>query len=157
DTTFTWVYNDREGKKVSVSDITPTKFYRDYCNIDFNDYVVIVNDPRPRHPYEKMYEMTSTHHMVIDKLSLTSHLLLNLDNNEIIKLIMKQIDDKIPVWFACDITKYTNHKYNIMDVDMYNYGLPFDTSFSSMSKSDRLDFYDSYPCHAMTIIGYDIS
>jgi hypothetical protein len=95
--------------------------------------------------------------MVLDKSSSNRHVMLNLPSDEMIKLILTQLDNDIPVWFACDIGKYSSHKLNVMDVDLYNYGIPFDTSFTTMSKADRLDFYESYPSHAMAIIGYDIS
>jgi bleomycin hydrolase len=155
-TTFEWTYVDKYTNKKIIKDLTPLKFYKEYCYIDFDDYVPIINDPRPRHPYNETYEMVSTTYLVKDRSTTQSHILLNLEFDENVKLIMKQIDAKIPVWFSCDVGKYTNHSHNIMDIDLYNYGLPFDTSFSSMSKADRIDFRDSYPSHVMCIIGYDL-
>lgn len=154
--TFDWAYTNKSGSKKIIKNLNPLKFYKEYCHINFNDYVPIVNDPRPRHPFNSTYEMISTHYMVKDRSTTKSHILLNLDFDDNVKLIMKQIDAGVPVWFTCDVGKYVNHTYNIMDVDLYNYGLPFDTSFTNMSKSDRLDFSDSYACHAMCIVGYDV-
>lgn len=155
DTKFNWTYKTSDDKKITLTDLTPILFYKNYCGMDFNDYVVLINDPRTRHPFEKMYEMASTHQITLDRSTLKTHHMMNLDNDEIMKLVMKQIDEKIPVWFTCDVGKYSNHQLNVMDVDMYNYGLPFDTSFNGMSKADRIDFSESYPSHAMAIVGYD--
>lgn len=155
DTVFDWTYEIKNKKHV-VKNLTPMSFYEKYCNLKFNDFTVIINDPRPRHPYNKLYVTSSVNHMSADRSDMTSHLLLNLHYDDIAQLIMKQIDDGIPVWFACDIGKYTNHKRNIMDIDVYNYGIPFNTSFTQMSKADRMDFSDSWPTHAMAIVGYDI-
>lgn len=155
DTKFEWTYKTKSGNKKMLTDLTPMKFYKEYCDIDFNDYVLIVNDPRPRHPFGKLYELQSTIKIVRDKSVTRDHYWYNLDNDEIMKLVIKQIDEKIPVWFGCDVGKYSNHKLNILDIDLYNYGLPFDTSFTTMSKADRIDFHDSNPTHAMAIIGYD--
>lgn len=155
-TSFDWAYVDKKGSKKIMKGMTPLKFYKEYCQIDFNDYVPIVNDPRKRHPYNKTYEMFSTSYMVKDRSTLKSHILLNLDFDENVKLIMKQIDAGIPVWFSCDVGKYANHASNVLDLDLYDLGLPFNTSFTNMSKSDRLDFKDSYACHVMCIVGYDL-
>jgi bleomycin hydrolase len=157
DTKFNWTYKTYDDQKTTLTGLTPMSFYKNYCGMDFNDYVVLVNDPRTRHPFERMYEMSSTYQITLDRSTLKTHHMMNLNNDEIIKLIMKQIDEKIPVWFACDVGKYSNHQLNVMDVDMYNYGLPFDTSFNGMSKADRIDFFESYPSHAMAIVGYDTS
>lgn len=155
DSKFDWIYVTKEDNKKIINDLTPIDFYRNYC-INFNDYVLVANDPRPRHSYNKLYEMTSVDQMVTNRSDTKSHIFLNLETNELIDLITKQINAGIPVWFSCDVIKYSNHKYNIFDIDLYNYDLPFNTSFNAMSKADRLDFHDSYANHAMCIVGYDI-
>ena len=121
DSTFDWTYLDKKGDKKIIKGLTPLTFYKRFCNINFNDYVPIINDPRPRHSFNERYEMSSTKYMVKDRSSLQSHILLNLSSNDNIKLIMKQIDAGIPVWFSCDVGKYVNHAQNIMDIDLYNY------------------------------------
>ena len=68
--------------------------------------------------------------------------MLNLEIDAMIQMITLQIDSGIPVWFSCDINKYIHHTYNILDTNIYDYGLPFNTSFNDMSKADRLDFND---------------
>lgn len=159
ETVFDWSYVTSKGngkKKITLFGLTPMTFYREYSGFDITEYVPIMNDPRPRHPYRKMYEMNSTDNMVLDRAATRTHLKMNLDINEIIPLIKQQIDDGIPVWIGCDVGKFSNHTHNVFDTKLYNYGLPFDTSFTGMTKGDRLDFSDSYCSHVMTITGYDV-
>jgi bleomycin hydrolase len=158
DTVFDWIHEEKSGKnkKKIIRGLTPLSFYKNYCDVNFDNYVSVINDPRPRHHFWQTYEKTSTTQMVINNdRSNTSHITLNLPINDIVNLITKQVDLGIPIWFSCDVTKYVNHKHNLMDIDLYNMGLPFNTSFTKMTKADRLDFCDSHACHAMTIVGYD--
>ena len=159
DTQFDWIYKKSGSlKKQIVTIMTPIKFYTTYFDIDIDNYVTIINDPRPRHPYDKLYARHVTTDIALDEkkgIIAKNRLMLNLTNDDIIDLVIKQIDSKMAIWFACDVGQYTNHKYNIMDTQLYDYSSPFETSFTKMSKADRLDFCDSTPCHAMTITGYD--
>lgn len=152
DTVFDWSYVAR-GYKKTVPNLTPIKFCEEYC-IDVNDYVLILNDPRLTKSYNKLYELTP--HLSMINNNSQSHTILNLDFDDYVELIVKQIDSGKPVWLSCDIDKFANHKHNILDINMYNYGLPFQTSFNMMSKADRLDFYESYASHVLCIVGYDI-
>lgn len=156
---FDWTYKTKKGKKVVVKSLTPKTFYADRCNIDFKSFVPIVNDPRPRHPYGKMYEKDSANQMVLSrsKKDIKPHVLMNMKIDDMVQLIMKQIDSGIPVYFSCDVDKFANHRYNTLDIDIYDIDTPFGTSFKHMSKADRLDFCDSYACHIMSIVGYDVS
>ena len=155
DTIFVWVYLNKTNEKKIINTLNPLSFFNNFCDLKLDQFLQIINDPRKRHPYNKLYIKKDIHDIINPTLNVQSLVMLNLPNDEIIELIVKQIDAKIPVWFSCDVDKYVNHQHNIMDIDIYNYGLPFNTSFTRMSKSDRLDFYDSYPNHVMTIIGYD--
>lgn len=157
-TKFDWTYKTKKGTKNIVKDVTPTCFYEKHCFVDFKNFVPIVNDPRPRHPYGMMYEKDSTKQMVLyrNKTSANPHVSLNMPIDDMVVLIMKQIDSGIPIYFSCDIEKFANHRFNMLDMNIYDMGTPFDTSFTKMSKADRLDFSDSYACHIMSIVGYDV-
>lgn len=157
-TEFDWTYSSGKNRKKVIKYLTPLTFYNNYCNINFDDFVRIVNDPRPRHPYNKMYTHTDKYvlHLDINESDPLSKC-LNLHIDDIKQLIIKQIDSNIPVWYTCDVCKYNDDLRNIMDINIYNYDLAFDTSFTKMSKADNIDFCNSYGSHAMIIIGYDIN
>lgn len=157
-TSFDWTYYDRMNEKKIIKNITPLSFYIDHCDINFDNFVQIINDPRSDHPFYKTYtkeDTFNTHGMT--KIKDTDiKLMLNLPNDDIIKLIKKQIDRGIPVWFTCDIGKYVHHENNIMSTKIFDFGTPFDTSFVKMSKGDRMDFNDTYGSHVMSIVGYSL-
>ncbi len=165
-TTFDWTYCDKNNEKKVINKLTPLSFYTNHCEIDFDNFVQIINDPRNDHPFYKTYtkeETFNTYGMSkkedladaeTDNASIKP--MLNLPNDEIIKLIKKQIDRGIPVWFSCDVGKYVNRETNIMNAKIYDYDTPFETSFMKMSKADRMDFCDTYGSHVMAIVGYDL-
>ena len=57
DTSFEWTYTTKKNKKKIIKNLTSIEFYNKYCHINFNDFVIIMNDPRPRNSYDKLYEM----------------------------------------------------------------------------------------------------
>lgn len=155
---FDWVYCDRDDNNKIIKNLTPLLFYKDYCGINFDNFVQIINDPRPRHPFYRTYTKEDNFNVVaMSKIPDQPLLMLNLPNNDIIKLIKKQIDNGIPVWFTCDIDKYVDHKTNIMNTKIFDFETPFNTSFSNMDKADSMDFRDTYGSHAMVIVGYDLA
>jgi bleomycin hydrolase len=154
DTQFNWTYKNKKGNKISLTNLTPLKIYRDMCDIDLSEFKLIVNDPRIRHPYNNMYIKKATPIMWNKE---KSHIFMNLSMKEIKIMIMKQIDNDMPIWISCDVNKYICHDANYGDPGLYDYGAPFDTDFKNMNKADRLDFCDSHANHAMAIIGYDLN
>jgi len=155
---FDWKYSDKNNKTKIAQGLCALSFYKNYCEIDFDNYVEIINDPRKDHPFYKTYRKDQSYHLFGMSTEKTiANCMLNLPNSDIIKLIVKQIDQGIPVWFSCDVDKYVYHKNNIMDTKIYDFDTPFNTSFTGMKKSDRMDFGDLHGCHAMAIVGYDVS
>ena len=143
DSSFTWTYMDSSDKKHLYPDLTPLTFCASYMDLNLNDYIMIIHDPRPRHPYNKAYTKTNDSYGTVTEM-------LNLPLAKIKPLITKQLDEGIPIWFGCDINYFVSHKHNVMDLNLYDYPIQL-----GLSKADRLDFCDSYAHHAMAIIGYD--
>lgn len=148
DSPITWTYLNGSGKKCVITDLTPETLYSTYIDNDdltLNNFITIIHDPRPQHPYNKVCIRTN------DTYGTSNVPMLNLSITKIIPLIISQLDKGIPVWFSCDVSYFISHTHNFMDMNLYDY--PFSCS---MNKADRLDFYDSTACHAMAIIGYDL-
>jgi bleomycin hydrolase len=165
---FDWVYSTaKPEKKKIMRNITPLDFYNNcktHCNFDYDQFVTIINDPRPRHPYYRRdikdkYDMgrlirsideNGVDENVIDEIN------INLPMDEIRDLIIKQLDDGVPVFFSCNVGKYIDNDLNIMSMDTWSYGSSLNLpTVGTMSKADRLDYSNSGDCHAMTIVGYD--
>jgi bleomycin hydrolase len=152
DTQFDWVYANKHDHKYIIKNLTPTKFYKKYVHFNCDDYMTFMHDPRKRHPYYTLY--TKKHS--IDMEDGENPLTLNIPIRDMKELVVRQLLSNQPIWFSCDIGKYTSHSHNLMDIELFNYGLPFGVSFSKMSKADRLDYSDSYASHVMAFTGVDI-
>ena len=79
----------------------------------------------------------------------------NLPINDLIKYTAKCIDNNHPVWFGCDVGKMFHRELGVMDMDLYDYELLFDTKFK-MDKQIKLEYGDSVMTHAMLITAVDI-
>jgi len=152
DEQFDWQYMDKDKHKRIIENLTPLSFVKDVIQFNPSDYYCVINDPRPRHPYNKVYVKKNNQHVNIAQYSK----MLNLPINQMIGLVIKQLNGNLPIWFACDVNKYVDHHHNVMDPLVYDYSIPFNQSMFGMSKADRLDFCDSTACHAMAIVGYDV-
>ena len=149
---FNWIYSDKNKNKFILRDLNPIQFYEDYVKINCNNYVHIRNDPRSTHPYFRLYRRSYKLGMTDGKKVVS----MNLPIKQLKDLVVKQLENNQPVWFACDVDKYVYGKNNLMDIELFNYGLPFGSSFSKMSKADRLNYKDSRANHVMAFTGVDI-
>ncbi len=59
------------------------------------------------------------------------------------------------VWFGCDVGKMFHRDLGVMNMDLYDYELLFDTKFS-MDKKTKLEYGDSVMTHAMLITAVDL-
>jgi bleomycin hydrolase len=66
------------------------------------------------------------------------------------------IKDDQAVWFGCDVGKMFQRDKGILDPDIYDYDLVYNTTFP-LNKADRLDYGHSRMTHAMALTGVDIS
>uniref|UniRef100_A0A6C0DZW0 Aminopeptidase n=1 Tax=viral metagenome TaxID=1070528 RepID=A0A6C0DZW0_9ZZZZ len=156
DTKFTLTYKNKNDKKTVIDEMTPMSFYEDYLKVDLNDFVTISNDPRENNPYYKCYTKNDVYGYKLQKNNSINYIQLNLPNDEIKKLLIRQLDDGIPVWFSNDITKHTDNESNIMDTNIFEHQILFNIDKNTMTKAQELNFRNANPCHAMTITGYDV-
>lgn len=114
--TFTWEYYDKNKVYHSVGPQTPVQFYekcvRQCYNID--NKVCLINDPRPAHPYGKLYTVDCLGNFVGGRPIQY--------NNQPIELLMdavvKSIKNGEAVWFGCDVNKRFSRKLGIEDFQM---------------------------------------
>lgn len=150
--TFTWRYYDKEKKFHSIGPITPLEFYRQHVKPYFNvlDKVVLVNDPRPDNPYDKLYTVEFLNNVVNAPVILY----LNQPSDVVKKYAAMSIKNGEPVWFGSDVNQHCSWtKIGIEDLDLYDYPLVFGTSVLKMTKAERLQYQDSLMTHAMVLTG----
>ncbi|MCD6453705.1 MAG: C1 family peptidase [Candidatus Aminicenantes bacterium] len=147
---FKWRYKDKNGKISPWKTYTPQSFFKEFVNVDLNDYVVVYNCPAKK--YYKLYSISLDRDMA-DRQDLT---FLNLPIEEVKKLTLKTLtQDKEPVWFGCDVGKELLNKDGIMAPDTYDYKSLLGIDLS-MTKKQIILYRHSIPTHAMVFTGVDL-
>ncbi|MBU8932417.1 MAG: hypothetical protein KOO62_00270 [candidate division Zixibacteria bacterium] len=147
-TSFTFRYEDKDSTVSAPVEFTPRSFYDEFLADALPEYVTLMDNPGKE--YDHIYQIESSRNM-IEKADLTT---LNLSIEKQKTYVLKSLLDSQAVWFACDVGKANYKKDGIMATDVYDYASTFDMDFS-ISKRDRILYRDSYPGHAMVIIGVD--
>ena len=151
--TFKWAPRGKDGKLTApLKEYTPQQFYAEACGTDDdlqNDYVMLMNDPS--RPYDRVYEID------MDRHTYEGHnwLYVNLDIDELSRLAIASLKDSTMMYFSCDVGKQLNRETGLLDVNNYDYGPIFGTTFG-MNKKQRIQTLDSGSSHAMTLMAVDL-
>ena len=145
---FTFRYEDKDSTISEPSNYTPRSFYKEFLTADIPKFAIIMDNPNKE--YGRLYQIESSCNMA-DKPDMT---LLNLPIDRIKQYCLKALLDSQAVWFACDVGKENYRDSGIMAVDIYNYNATFNIDFK-ITKADRINYRDSYPNHAMVLLGVD--
>ena len=148
-TEFTWTQRNAKGEVVSTEKYTPMSFYNKFVSEDFSKYYMIMNDPT--RDYYKVYEIEYDRHVYDGE----NWKYLNLPMTEIAKMAIASIKDSTMMYFSCDVAKFLDRDKGYMDVNNYDYGSLFGTTFG-MNKKQRVSTYASGSSHAMTLCGVDL-
>lgn len=149
--TFTWEYYNKNKEYQKIGPISPRDFYIQHIKPVYNmeDKVVIVNDPRPDNPYNKMYTVEFLGNMVGGQKTLY--------NNQPIEVLKKVAAESIKadeaVWYGCDVGKHFQGKMGVNHLHLHDFELLFGSSMLKMSKADRLIYSESLMTHAMVLTG----
>lgn len=147
--TFTWTRKNAKGDIVSTETYTPMSFYEKYAKQDFSTYYMVMNDPTRE--YYKVYEIQYDRHVYDGQ----NWRYLNLPMDEIAPMCIASIKDSTMMYFSCDVGKFLNRDKGYMDVDNYDYGSLFGTTFG-MDKKQRVSTFASGSSHAMTLCAVDL-
>lgn len=150
-TVFDYAYRDKDNQYHKLSGITPQEFFKQYGGVQLDEMVSLINAPTQDKPFGKPY--TIQYLASIAEAKPIKYLNVPID-------VMKQaavdaIKSGQPVWFGCDVGKFSERKYGIMDDEMYAYADTLGESFT-LSKAERLDYSDSMLTHAMVFVGVDL-
>lgn len=148
---FTYEYRDKDKKFVRISDITPKEFMEKYAQDDLLAKVELVQDPREENEKGRLYQIPYT----CSVLEHGPYTFLNVTLDELKKATIASIKDEAPVWFGCDVGRFSDRKKGILDSDLYDYNNTL-TELGEFSKKDRLVNYSAYMTHAMTFVGVDL-
>jgi len=146
-TVFDWEFEDKDKKYHCYKNLTPQTFYREYVDYRVDDKICLVHDPRPNHPYGKLYTVDYLGNMV-------SGLPVRYNNQpiEILKsCALESIKHGEAVWFGCDVGKFLQRQLGFMDLRIFDYDLVFGTSLLGQTKAERLEYGESQMTHAMVL------
>ncbi len=149
--TFTWAPK-ANGKALSEpKTYTPQSFYQEVCGgEDLNaNYVMLMNDPS--RPFHQVYEID------YDRHTYDGHnwVYLNLPIEELKAIAIASLKDSTMMYFSCDVGKHLNRENGMLDLNNYDYGSLFGTTFG-MNKKQRIQSFDSGSTHAMTLMAVDL-
>jgi bleomycin hydrolase len=148
-TEFTWTMRNAKGEAVSTELYTPKSFYEKFVNEDFSKYYMIMNDPTRE--YHKVYEIEYDRH-VYDGANWRY---LNLPMEEIAQMAIASIKDSTMMYFSCDVGKFLDRNKGYLDIENFDYGSLFGTTFK-MTKQERVATFASGSSHAMTLCAVDL-
>ena len=146
---FDWQWRDKDNEFHRKGTMTPLEFVDEYVEVDWEEYICIVNDPRNE------YYRTYTVDFLQNVAGGPPVVYLNVPSNEMKDITQRLLEDGIPVWMGCDVGKNMARKRGLWDADLYDlkglYGIQF-----GMEKADRLRFGQTMMTHAMLFTGVDV-
>ncbi|MCQ2271904.1 MAG: C1 family peptidase [Bacteroidales bacterium] len=148
-TEFTWTQRDASGKVVSTEKYTPQSFFKKFVDVDFSKYYMLMNDPTRE--YYQVYEIEYDRHVYDGK----NWVYLNLPMEDIAPIAIASIKDSTMMYFSCDVGKFLDRDKGWLDVNNYDYGSLFGTTFN-MTKKERVATFASGSSHAMTLCAVDL-
>ena len=137
---------------IQYNNLTPIDFYKNYVDINLKNKVCLIHCPMSNKKLNEHYTVNYLGNVVGGQ----NISYANIDINEIKQVVIKSIKANEAVWFGCDVGKMFHRDLGVMDVDLYDYELLFNTEFS-MNKKTKLEYGDSVMTHAMLITAVDIN
>ena len=145
--TFKWEY--KTDNKIESFTGKPIEFMKEFCKIDFNDYVSLTHDPR--NSTNQLYGVNNLGNVEGgDEVKY-----LNLDISRLNELTKKSIDDNNPVWFGSDVGQFYNSSEGTLDEKSFDY-INFLDLTDTLNKKERIEYCESLMTHAMVYVGYHV-
>lgn len=148
---FTYEYRDENNTFHSTGEVTPIEFFKEFININLDDYVELMNLPGADYPYNQTFAIETSDNMVGG----IPNRYLNLSMNELKRMAIAQLKDGEPVWYGCDVLQEWNNPAGILDLNVYDWNRSFGIKLGN-DKTKRFEFGESLPTHAMLICGVDL-
>jgi bleomycin hydrolase len=148
---FEWQWIDKDKQFHRDGELTPQEFAANYVELPLDDFVCLVNDPRPSSPVGRTFTVEYLGN-VVGGPRVTY---LNVDMALIKDVAAKTIQGGEPVWFGCDVGKEMSTEYGIWDAALYDLPSVYNTAFA-LDKADRLTYHETLMTHAMLFTGVDV-
>jgi len=146
---FSWQYEDEDGKLSKSKVYTPQQFRDEVVNHDLADYIYLLQNPTK--DYYQTYSITLDRDMV-ERPDMAA---LNIPGDVMKAQTLKAVLAGEPVWFACDVGQEQLGSDGLMVRGIYDYEALLGVDFS-LTKSEQILYGNSIPTHAMVFIGVDL-
>jgi len=147
--TFNWQWRDKDNEFHRNGRMTPQQFATEFVDIDWENYVCIVNDPRNE------YYQTYTVDFLQNVAGGPPVVYLNVPSKEMKGITQKLLEDGMPVWMGCDVGKGMDRKRGLWDAELFDVGGLYGVEYG-MDKADRLRHNQTMMTHAMLFTGVDV-
>ncbi|PZS06189.1 MAG: aminopeptidase [Pseudonocardiales bacterium] len=148
---FGWQWTDKDREFHRDGEITPQQFAQRYVTIPIDDYVCLVDDPRPESPKGRTFTVDYLGNIVGGPRVIY----LNVEMAALKSVAKDAIVGGEPVWFGCDVGKMMRRDLGIWDAKLFDYAGLYDTSFT-LDKAARLTYHETQMTHAMLFTGVDV-
>ncbi|MBC22964.1 MAG: aminopeptidase [Phycisphaerae bacterium] len=146
-----WQWHDKDKGFTRDEVMTPVEFAKKYVTLPIDDYVCLVNDPRPGSPIGRTFTVEGLGNVVGG--SMVKY--LNIDIETMKRITMESLVDQEPVWMGCDVGPMMHRKLGIWDARMFEYDMVYEMDMTT-SKEQRLLYHDTCMTHAMLFTGVDV-
>lgn len=148
---FTYEYRDKNKKYHTTGEVTPLEFYKKFADINLDDYVELMNLPGCGYKYNQTYGIELCNNVVGGR----NIRYLNVPMHDMRRMVIDQLKDDEPVWFACDVLQEWNNPAGLLSLKVYDWKRSFGISLGK-DKATRVQYRESMPTHAMLICGVDL-
>lgn len=148
--TFDFAWRDKEKQYHCDRNLTPREFYEKYVGLALEEYLPVINEPTPDKELDTPIVFHAVENMVGRDMAA-----LNLSQEALEDLCIRQLQAGEPVWFACDAGAYGARKEGIWDPDSVQVERLLGGFSLEMPKGKRLEYGASSATHAMLLTGVD--
>jgi bleomycin hydrolase len=149
--TFDLAYRTKGGKFHRRRGLTPHQLFQEWVGIETSDYYHLVSSPMESTPYDHTYVVENLRNIE----GMPPGPSLNVPIDTVRELAVKLLKKGEPVFFDCDVTQGLNRALGVLDNDLFEYDLLFDTSFE-WERPERMAYLHQRPTHCMVLIGVDL-
>lgn len=150
---FEWEWRDENDNFHRDGVITPQEFWKKYVNADLEDYVCLVDDPRPEHP--KGQKIAIEHLGNVVGGDPTEYLNVDVQTmKEHARHLLEKVG--IPVWFGADCHPFMDREKGQWAINLFEYDRVYGSDLR-MTKEEGVRFADTAMNHAMAFVGVDVS
>lgn len=148
---FTYEYRDKNKKYHTTGEVTPLEFYKKFADINLDDYVELMNLPGCGYKYNQTYGIELCNNVVGGR----NIRYLNVPMHDMRRMVIDQLKDDEPVWFACDVLQEWNNPAGLLSLKVYDWKRSFGISLGK-DRATCVQYRESMPTHAMLICGVDL-